>query len=59
MVLARSLNGVISGEHGIGLGKLPWMELQHGKEGMEAMRQIKRALDPNLILNPGKLIGEC
>ena len=35
------------------------MELQHGKEGMEAMRQIKRALDPNLILNPGKLIGEC
>ena len=56
---AVELGGTLSGEHGIGLGKLPWMELQHGKEGMEAMRQIKRALDPNLILNPGKLIGEC
>ncbi len=56
---AVSLGGTLSGEHGIGLGKLPWMELQHGKEGMEAMRSIKRALDPNLILNPGKLLGEC
>ena len=49
----------MSGEHGIGLGKLPWMEQQHGKEGMNAMKAIKRALDPNLILNPGKLLGEC
>lgn len=56
---ALALGGTLSGEHGIGLGKLPWMEQQHGKEGMEAMRAIKRALDPNLILNPGKLIGEC
>lgn len=56
---AVELGGTLSGEHGIGLGKLPWMELQHGKEGMEAMKCIKRALDPNLILNPGKLIGEC
>ncbi len=56
---AVELGGTLSGEHGIGLGKLPWMELQHGKQGMEAMRNIKRALDPNLILNPGKLLGEC
>ncbi|MCR5176959.1 MAG: FAD-binding protein [Anaerovibrio sp.] len=56
---AVELGGTLSGEHGIGLGKLPWMELQHGKEGMNAMKAIKRALDPNLILNPGKLIGEC
>lgn len=56
---AVDLGGTLSGEHGIGLGKLPWMELQHGKEGMEAMKAIKRALDPNLILNPGKLLGEC
>ena len=56
---AVELGGTLSGEHGIGLGKLPWMEYQHGKAGMEAMKAIKRALDPNLILNPGKLLGEC
>ena len=56
---ALSLGGTLSGEHGIGLGKLPWMEQQHGPEGMNAMKAIKRALDPNLILNPGKLLGEC
>ncbi|GBG56809.1 FAD-binding protein [Sporomusaceae bacterium FL31] len=56
---AVELNGTLSGEHGIGLGKLPWMELQHGPQGMNAMKAIKRALDPNLILNPGKLVGEC
>ncbi len=56
---AVELGGTLSGEHGIGLGKLPWMEYQHGKAGMEAMKAVKRALDPNLILNPGKLLGEC
>ncbi len=56
---AVELGGTLSGEHGIGLGKLPWMEYQHGPVAMEAMRSIKRALDPNLILNPGKLVGEC
>lgn len=56
---AVELDGTLSGEHGIGLGKLPWMEYQHGPQGMNAMRAIKRALDPNLILNPGKLVGEC
>lgn len=56
---ALAMGGTLSGEHGIGLGKLPWMEQQHGKEGMNAMKAVKRALDPNLILNPGKLLGEC
>ncbi|AJQ27179.1 FAD-binding oxidoreductase [Pelosinus fermentans] len=56
---AIALGGTLSGEHGIGLGKLPWMEQQHGLVTMNAMRSIKRALDPNLILNPGKLVGEC
>jgi len=35
------------------------MESQFGTAGMNAMKAIKRALDPNLILNPGKLVGEC
>lgn len=56
---AVELGGTLSGEHGIGLGKLQWMEYQHGVTGMNAMKAIKRALDPNLILNPGKLVGEC
>ena len=56
---AIKLGGTLSGEHGIGLGKLKYMEDQFGPVAMEAMRNIKRALDPNLILNPGKLVGEC
>ena len=56
---ALKLGGTLSGEHGIGLGKLRYMEDQHGPAAMNAMRSIKRALDPNLILNPGKLVGEC
>lgn len=56
---AIELGGTLSGEHGIGLGKLAWMEEQHGQVSMNAMKAIKRALDPNLILNPGKLVGEC
>ena len=56
---AIALGGTLSGEHGIGLGKLPWMEQQHGLLSMNVMKSIKRTLDPNLILNPGKLVGEC
>ncbi len=56
---AIKLGGTLSGEHGIGLGKLKYMEDQFGPVTMEAMKSIKRALDPNLILNPGKLVGEC
>jgi len=56
---AIALGGTLSGEHGIGLGKLPWMDAQHGAIAMNVMKSIKRTLDPNLILNPGKLVGEC
>ena len=55
---ALNLGGTLSGEHGIGLGKLKYMEKQFGPVGMAAMRAIKQALDPNGILNPGKLVGE-
>ena len=46
-----SLGGSISGEHGIGLAKVPFMKLQHSKEAIEAMQSVKKALDPNGILN--------
>lgn len=56
---AIALGGSLSGEHGIGLGKLKYMQSQFGDSGMAVMRRIKKALDPNVILNPGKLVGEC
>ncbi|SMB94380.1 glycolate oxidase [Desulfonispora thiosulfatigenes DSM 11270] len=54
--VAISLGGTLSGEHGIGLAKAKYMEWEYGKEGVEVMRKIKKALDPNGILNPGKFV---
>ncbi len=54
--LAISLGGTCTGEHGIGNGKLDYMVLEHGAEGVEAMRMVKRALDPKGLLNPGKVL---
>lgn len=55
---ALELGGTLSGEHGIGLGKLKYMPSQFGPVGMEMLRAVKRALDAKGILNPGKLYGE-
>ncbi len=49
------LKGTISGEHGIGLAKTPFMKIARNEAEMDAMRAIKKALDPNNILNPGKI----
>jgi glycolate oxidase len=49
------LGGVITGEHGIGLAKIPFMELQHNQAEIAAMRAVKDALDSQGILNPGKI----
>jgi glycolate oxidase len=49
------LGGTISGEHGIGYVKAPYLKMALGAETVEAMRRIKRALDPKGILNPGKV----
>jgi glycolate oxidase len=50
-----ALGGAISGEHGIGLAKTPFLRLQHNSAAVRAMLAVKRALDPNGILNPGKI----
>lgn len=50
-----SLGGAISGEHGIGLAKTPFLRLQYRPAEIAAMRAVKRALDPRNILNPGKM----
>jgi len=54
-VLAVNLGGTISGEHGIGLTKRNFLPLALNPAAIKAMREIKRALDPKNILNPGKI----
>jgi glycolate oxidase len=49
------LGGTLSGEHGIGLSKQPYMDLAVSKETVKLMADIKKALDPRNILNPGKI----
>jgi len=56
--LAIDLGGTSTGEHGIGLGKRDFLVREHGTGAVEAMRSIKRALDPNGILNPGKVFPD-
>lgn len=56
MDLAISLGGTITGEHGVGRLKKPWLGDQVGPEVLEVNRRIKQALDPDGILNPGTLI---
>jgi D-lactate dehydrogenase (cytochrome) len=53
--LAISLGGTCTGEHGVGIGKLDFMPLQLGN-AWNVMGDIKEALDPQNIMNPGKLI---
>ena len=53
---AISLNGTATGEHGVGIGKSRFMKMEHGI-ALDVMREIKRALDPNCILNPGKIFS--
>jgi D-lactate dehydrogenase (cytochrome) len=52
---ALALGGTVTGEHGVGLGKLDYMAAEHGA-GWDVMAQIKRAMDPLNILNPGKVV---
>lgn len=52
---ALKLGGTLSGEHGIGIAKAKYMKWEFGESGMSVLKRIKDALDPNGILNPGKM----
>lgn len=53
---ALALHGTCTGEHGIGLGKRQLLPEEVGTVGMETMRQIKATLDPQGLMNPGKVL---
>ena len=53
---AIAMEGTCTGEHGIGLGKRKYLRLEHGDVAVDVMRSIKQALDPQNILNPGKVL---
>lgn len=55
---AISLGGTITGEHGVGLVKAPFLEWKIGSAGIEIMKGIKQAFDPLGILNPGKVFAK-
>jgi len=53
---AIAMGGTCTGEHGIGWHKLDVLAQEHGEDAVELMRVIKRALDPDNIMNPGKTV---
>jgi glycolate oxidase len=53
--MAVELGGTLTGEHGIGLSKAPYMTLEHDPVAMDVMRSLKKMFDPQNILNPGKM----
>ena len=54
---ALDLGGTVTGEHGIGAARTEWLEPQRGADAVRVMRAIKTALDPQGLLNPGRVLG--
>ncbi|MCB9136147.1 MAG: FAD-binding protein [Anaerolineales bacterium] len=55
---ALAMDGTSTGEHGVGLGKIKYMQIEHDAGSLRVMRTIKRTLDPDNLMNPGKILPE-
>ena len=53
---ALALGGTLSGEHGIGVAKMKYLKDELGESGLNLMRRVKEALDPDYLLNPAKMV---
>ncbi|MGE0563710.1 MAG: FAD-binding oxidoreductase [Pseudolabrys sp.] len=54
---ALAMDGTSTGEHGVGQGKIKYLQAEHGPAALAVMAGIKRTLDPQNILNPGKIVA--
>ncbi len=52
---ALGMDGTSTGEHGVGIGKSVFMEAEHGRNAIDVMRSLKAAIDPENLMNPGKI----
>ena len=56
--ICLELGGTLSGEHGIGISKAPYVEYEIGRIGVELTKKLKAVFDPNNVLNPGKIVPD-